>query len=72
MTWRNRTRPQFSPDAQASAREVVKSAPLTCQGCAHLRTYPRPICKGEASPHYRMARETYHARCPAFGVRAAQ
>lgn len=41
---------------------------VTCEGCYWLVRYPRPMCRGEASPHYRTARESYHERCDAFSV----
>jgi len=41
----------------------------TCEGCAFLQRHPRPQCKGETSPHFRMVRDTYHARCETFAVR---
>lgn len=41
---------------------------VTCEGCYWLARHPRPMCKGEDSPHYRTAREAYHERCAAFSV----
>ena len=38
----------------------------TCLGCVWLQTSPRPQCKGEASPWYRMVREAHYAQCSAF------
>jgi hypothetical protein len=29
------------------------------------------MCRGETSPHYRTARESYHERCHAFSVTGA-
>lgn len=52
--------------AIASAAEMSRK--VTCEGCAHLKRWPRPMCKGEASPHFRMVRDTYHQRCEAFAV----
>lgn len=58
--------------AAAAARDIVATAPKTCEGCASLQIWPRPQCKGEASPHFRRPRDTYHQRCEAysFGVPA--
>ena len=41
----------------------------TCEGCVWLQRHPRPQCKGEASPHFRMVRDTYSARCTSYEVR---
>ena len=41
----------------------------TCEGCAFLQRHPRPQCKGEGSAHFRMVRDTYHARCETYAVR---
>jgi hypothetical protein len=30
---------------------------------------PRPQCKGEVSPHFRMVRDTYHPQCNAYARR---
>jgi hypothetical protein len=54
--------------AQAQAAELAQRK-LTCEGCLHLQVWPRGQCKDERSPHFRAARETYHERCPYFGVR---
>lgn len=57
--------------AKASAREAAL-ARKTCEGCAALQTWPRPQCKGEASPHFRQVRDTYHERCQVYSVRMGQ
>lgn len=57
--------------AKASAREAAL-ARKTCEGCTALRTYPRPMCAGEKSPHFRTARDTYHERCAFYGVALRQ
>ena len=41
----------------------------TCEGCVWLQRYPRPQCKGEASPNFRMVRDTYHPQCGAYTKR---
>lgn len=53
--------------AKASAREAAL-ARKTCEGCTALRTYPRPMCAGEKSPHFRTVRDTYHERCQVYSV----
>lgn len=58
--------------AQAEAvRQITAAQRLTCEGCAGLRLYPRPMCREERSPHFRSARDTYHERCAWFSVRLA-
>lgn len=57
-------------ESLAIAREVVATAPKTCEGCASLQRWPRPQCKGESSPHFRMVRDTYHPRCEAYSFGA--
>lgn len=57
--------------ARISAREMVMQR-KTCEGCAMLRTYPRPMCAGEKSPHFRTVRDTYHERCPVYHVAGMQ
>lgn len=42
----------------------------TCEGCAGLRTHPRPMCVNPNSLYFRTARETYHARCALYAVTA--
>jgi hypothetical protein len=54
------------PAAQARAVAQIVNQRRTCEGCAFLRTYPRPMCQGETSPHFRTARDTYHDQCGAF------
>jgi len=51
--------------AELAARKV------SCEGCFWLARHPRPMCRGETSPHYRTARESYHERCHAFSVTGA-
>lgn len=46
----------------------VATITKTCEGCIGLRTYPRPMCASERSPHFRTVRETYHARCSVYAV----
>lgn len=56
-------------EAQAHAvKQVMSPRRLTCEGCAGLRIYPRPMCREERSPHFRTARDTYHERCAWFSV----
>ena len=60
----------FQPD-RASAAAVAQSLTQvrkTCEGCAGLRQYPRPMCRQPTSPHFRMARDTYHDRCNQYAV----
>lgn len=66
-----RTKMQDIEHAKAVAREVTQSQRKTCEGCALLRIYPRPMCSGEQSPHFRTARDTYHPRCQWFSVRGS-
>lgn len=63
-----RTKMQDIEHAKAVAREVTQSQRKTCEGCALLRMYPRPMCQAEASPHWRTPREPYHDRCDAYAV----
>lgn len=44
----------------------------TCEGCAFLRTLPRPMCISETSAHFRRPRDTYQDRCPSFAVKGRQ
>jgi hypothetical protein len=67
-----RTRTFRDTSAQAVAAAHIQKQNTTCEGCAHLRTYPRPMCQAEASPHFRTARDTYHPRCTWYGVRTGQ
>lgn len=55
--------------ANTQAAAYLAQQHLTCEGCAFLQRHPRPQCKGETSPHFRMVRDTYHARCETFAVR---
>lgn len=40
----------------------------TCEGCVWLQVRPRPQCKGETSPWFRMVRDTHNERCKSFSV----
>jgi hypothetical protein len=57
-------------NAKAIAREMTRNR--TCEGCIALRVLPRPMCAGEASPHFRTVRETYHERCASYTVAGRQ
>lgn len=72
MNPRNQARNQYpsKPATMSTAREIAAQRP-TCQGCHALQTWPRPQCKGEASPFFRMVRDTYHDRCAAYAYRTA-
>lgn len=61
-----RTRTFRDTSAQAVATAHIQKQNTSCEGCAHLRTYPRPMCQAETSPHFRTARQTYHPRCTWF------
>lgn len=65
MTRAKQTGPRLN--ALASAQQIATQR-KTCEGCTGLRIHPRPMCQAEASPHFRMVRDTYHERCPAFSV----
>jgi hypothetical protein len=65
MTRAKQTGPRVN--ALASAAQII-SQRQTCEGCVGLRTHPRPMCQLEASPNFRMVRDTYHTRCQAFTV----
>lgn len=67
---RTRTRTFRDISAQAAAVAYVQKQNVTCEGCAFLQRWPRPQCKGEASPNFRMVRDTYHPRCAVYTVRA--
>jgi hypothetical protein len=54
---------------QAASQAAQLVTRQTCEGCAHLRIHPRPMCAGEGSPHERRPRETYHDRCRAYSVK---
>ena len=71
MNPRNAGRNQYQskPETVALARSIA-AQPATCQGCFFLQVHPRPQCKGEASPYYRTARETYHPRCAVHAYRS--
>lgn len=51
-----------------AAAQTIATQNRTCDGCAALRKFPRPMCRSEASPHFRTARDTYHPRCGAYNV----
>jgi hypothetical protein len=55
--------------AQAAVVAHIAQQPKTCEGCIFLQRWPRPQCRGEASEHFRMVRDTYHVRCAAYAVR---
>lgn len=63
----------FLPDrnAAAAAAQALTLSRKTCEGCAGLRQYPRPMCREERSPHFRTARDTYHERCGLYTVQHA-
>jgi len=58
----------FDRLAQRTHLRELAAQRKTCQGCHWLQTWPRPMCKGEASAHYRMVRDTYHERCSSFSM----
>jgi hypothetical protein len=55
--------------ANMQAAAYLAQQHSTCEGCAFLQRHPRPQCKGEGSAHFRMVRDTYHARCETFTPR---
>lgn len=57
-------------EANLRAAAELATRKLTCEGCAWLGRNPRPMCKGEDSPHYRQVRDTYHERCAEFSASA--
>lgn len=57
---------------QAASQAAQLVTRQTCEGCAHLRIHPRPMCAAEASPHGRKPRETYHDRCGWYEVKGRQ
>lgn len=63
---RTRTRTFRDTSAQAAATAHIQKQNTSCEGCAALRSYPRPMCSEERSNHFRTARETYHPRCTWF------
>lgn len=67
MTRRNETHDVKAAAAQAA--QLVQRQ--TCEGCTHLRAL-RPMCMGEASPHYRQPRESFHTQCGAYVPRGAK
>jgi len=69
MTNQTRTRVFRDTSAQAAAAAHIKAQNTTCEGCVWLQRHPRPQCKGEASPHFRMVRDTHHQQCNAFARR---
>jgi len=48
------------------AATLLAQQNTTCEGCIFLQRYPRPQCKGETSPHFRMVRDTYNTQCSAY------
>jgi hypothetical protein len=52
----------------ASQAAQLTNQRLTCEGCAHLRAL-RPMCMSEASPNFRMVRNTHQDRCQAYEVK---
>ena len=70
MTSQTRTRVFRDASAQqAAAAHIQKQQNTTCEGCVWLQRQPRPQCKGEASPHFRMVRDTHYPQCHAFARR---
>lgn len=70
MTSQTRTRVFRDASAQkAAAAQLQKQQGQTCEGCVWLQRMPRPQCKGEASPHFRMVRDTNYPQCNAFARR---
>lgn len=67
MTSRRKNQTSDVEASKAVARQL-STARLTCEGCASLRKYPRPMCSAEASPNYRQPRDTHQQRCAAFNV----
>lgn len=63
------SRPQRNSAAQAALAAQVAQQRATCEGCVWLQRQPRPQCKGEASPHYRMVRDTHYEQCNAYARR---
>lgn len=57
--------------SKAAAREAALQR-KTCEGCALLRIWPRPMCAGEKSPHFRTVRDTYHDRCEFYALKGVQ
>jgi len=64
----------FRPDPRSAAAvaQSLATQRKTCEGCAGLRASPRPMCRNEASPNFRAARDTYHASCAAYVVGGVQ
>lgn len=60
----------FRPDPQQAMAiaQSVATTRKTCEGCAGLRTWPRPMCKQPSSQHFRTVRDTYHERCASYSV----
>ena len=70
MTSQTRTRVFRDASAQqAAAAHIQKQQNTTCEGCVWLQRMPRPQCKGEGSPYYRMVRDTHYPQCNAFARR---
>ena len=66
MTSQTRTRTFRDTSAQQAAAAHIKAQNQTCEGCVWLQRHPRPQCKGEASEHFRMVRDTYHPQCNVY------
>ena len=64
-----RTRVFRDTSAQAAASAHIQKQNTTCEGCVWLQRQPRPQCKGELSPHFRMVRDTHHQQCNAYARR---
>jgi len=69
MTSQTRTRTFRDTSTQQAAAAHIKAQNQTCEGCVWLQRMPRPQCKGEASPHFRMVRDTHHQQCNAYARR---
>lgn len=69
MTSQTRTRTFRDTSAQAAAVAYVKQQNATCEGCVWLQRQPRPQCKGEGSPYFRMVRDTHYPQCHAYARR---
>jgi hypothetical protein len=69
VTSQTRTRVFRDTSAQAAAAAHIQKQNSTCEGCVWLQRQPRPQCKGEASPHFRMVRDTHYPQCNAFARR---
>jgi len=66
-----RTQQAYTQAAASQAAQLVGGR-RTCEGCAHLRIHPRPMCAGDQSPHERTPRETYHERWGWYQVKGRE